>query len=184
MKIIALLLLFMISSLTEKDTKDTSVIYTFTPNNIQGETTPLSQFEGKTLLIVNTASKCGNTKQYAQLQELYNKYKENGLVILGFPADNFGGQEPGTDEEILEFCTLNFNVSFPMFSKISVKGQDQDPLFKWLTNAENPDFTGDIDWNFEKFLISPDGKLARRFRPKVQPMGDEITQAIENLAVN
>ncbi|MEX0772677.1 MAG: glutathione peroxidase [Balneolales bacterium] len=181
MKLLTLVLLLMGLSLSSIDNPD---VYSYTPNNILGESTPLKAFQGKTLLIVNTASKCGFTKQYEQLQELHEKYSENGLVVLGFPADNFGGQEPGTNEEIAEFCSLNFGVSFPMFSKISVKGDDQDPLFTWLINEENPDFTGDINWNFEKFLIGPDGKLERRFRSKIEPLSDELTEAIEDLALN
>lgn len=174
-----LILVLLIMGLSNITTNNTDV-YSFTLNNIQGEPTSLSDFKGKTLLVVNTASKCGFTRQYDQLQQLYEQYGDKGLVVLGFPADNFGGQEPGTDEEILEFCTLNFNVSFPMFSKISVKGDDQHPLFTWLTQSENPDFTGDINWNFEKFLISPDGKLVRRFRSKDEPMGEDIISAIEH----
>ncbi|MEX0778126.1 MAG: glutathione peroxidase [Balneolales bacterium] len=178
MKLLILVLIIMGLSLPSIDNTD---IYSYTPNNINGESTPLSTFQGKTLLIVNTASKCGFTPQYEQLQELYEKYSDKGFVVLGFPADNFGGQEPGTNEDIAEFCSLNFGVNFPMFSKLSVKGNDQAPLFTWLTHEDNPDFTGDIDWNFEKFLIDPDGNLKRRFRSKTEPLSDEITNAIENL---
>lgn len=154
-------------------------VHEFTMKDIEGKKVELKDFKGKVLLMVNVASKCGYTKQYKDLQALYKKYKDKGLVVLGFPANNFGGQEPGTDKEILEFCTENYEVSFPMFSKISVKGDDIDPLFAYLNKQENPDFTGDINWNFEKYLVSKDGKLLHRFRSKAEPMGEEIVKAIE-----
>jgi glutathione peroxidase len=154
-------------------------IYEFKPTNINGEETSLSEFEGDVLLIVNTASECGYTPQYEGLQALQQKYKENDFNVLGFPANNFGGQEPGTDQEIKQFCKVNYEVSFPMFSKVSVKGSDQHALFNYLTGAENPDFTGEIKWNFEKFLISKDGTLLRRFRSGTKPQSDEITKAIQ-----
>jgi glutathione peroxidase len=158
-------------------TSDT--IYEFKPTNINGEETSLSEFQGNVLLIVNTASECGYTPQYEGLQALYEQYKDQGLVILGFPANNFGGQEPGTDNEIKKFCKVNYGVDFPMFSKVSVKGHDQHPLFKYLTSAENPDFTGEIKWNFEKFLIGTNGELKHRFRSATEPQSQEITKAIE-----
>lgn len=154
-------------------------VYEFKPTNIDGEETSLSEFEGDVILIVNTASECGFTPQYEGLQTLYEKYKDEGFVVLGFPANNFGGQEPGTDEEIKEFCKVNFDVTFPMFSKVSVKGEDQHPLFEYLTSAQNPDFTGTIKWNFEKFLISREGTLMRRFRSATEPQSKEILRAIE-----
>ena len=131
-------------------------IYDFTMDNIKGEPVELSQYKGKVVLIVNTASKCGFTYQYDGLEELYQTYQDSGLVILGFPANNFLKQEPGTNEEIAEFCRLNYGVTFPMFSKISVKGEDIHPLYQYLTSKEtNPEFEGNISWNFNKFLISP-----------------------------
>jgi len=154
-------------------------VYEFKPTNIDGKETSLSQFKDKVLLIVNTASECGYTPQYEGLQALYETYKDRGFVVLGFPANNFGGQEPGTDKEIKQFCKVNYEVKFPMFSKISVKGKDQHPLFGYLTAADNPDFTGDIKWNFEKFLIDKNGKLIRRFRSATKPQSDDITRAIE-----
>ncbi|WP_018128040.1 glutathione peroxidase [Balneola vulgaris] len=154
-------------------------IYEFTRNDIDGNATPLSMYKGKTVLIVNVASKCGYTPQYEGLQKIYETYKDDGFVILGFPANNFKGQEPGTDEEIKQFCTLEYGVEFPMFSKVSVKGDDQDELFTYLTSLENPDFTGEIKWNFEKFLVSKDGTLIRRFRSGVKPESKELTSAIE-----
>jgi len=154
-------------------------VHDFNMQNIEGDEVSLSDYSGKVVLIVNTASKCGYTPQYEGLQELYDTYNEEGLVVLGFPANNFGGQEPGSDEEILEFCTTKFDVSFPMFSKVSVKGDDQHPLFNFLTSVENPDFTGEINWNFEKFLIDKEGKLVHRFRSKTKPMSDELTAAVK-----
>ncbi len=154
-------------------------VHDFKPTNINGKETSLSQYKGNVLLIVNTASECGFTPQYEGLQALYEKYGDNGLKVLGFPANNFGGQEPGTDEEIKQFCKVNYDVTFPMFSKVSVKGEDQHPLFTFLTSADNPDFTGEIKWNFEKFLVGKDGQLIRRFRSDVTPQSSEIQRAIE-----
>ena len=154
-------------------------IYDFTRKDIDGNKVDLDQYKGKVVMIVNVASKCGYTPQYEGLEAMYDKYKDDGLVILGFPANNFKGQEPGTDEEIKEFCTLTYGVQFPMFSKVSVLGEDQDELFTYLTSQDNPDFKGDISWNFEKFLINKEGKLIRRFKTKVEPESEEITKAIE-----
>lgn len=156
-------------------------VYEFKPTNINGKEIPLSEYEGKVLLIVNTASKCGYTPQYEGLQALYEKYNDQGVEVLGFPANNFGGQEPGTDEEIKQFCKVNYDVTFPMFSKVSVKGDDKHPLFQYLTSADNADFKGEIKWNFEKFLIGKDGTLQRRFRSDVEPESDEIIKAIEKV---
>ncbi len=154
-------------------------IYDFTRKDIDGNKVDLDQYKGKVVMIVNVASKCGYTPQYEGLEAMYDKYKGDGLVILGFPANNFKGQEPGTDKEIKEFCTLTYGVQFPMFSKVSVLGEDQDELFTYLTSQDNPDFKGDISWNFEKFLINKEGKLIRRFKTKVEPESEEITKAIE-----
>ena len=155
-------------------------VYDFTLKNIDGKDTSLSQYRGKVLLLVNVASKCGLTPQYEGLQSLYTKYKDRGLVILGFPANNFMGQEPGTDEEIKSFCSLKYNVTFPMFSKISVKGSDIHPLYKFLTDKEtNPEFGGDIRWNFNKFLVDRNGKIIARFEPQVKPEDDRVIQAVE-----
>lgn len=178
MKITFLLIIFSMMSISTADTTANSV-YDFKPTNINGEETSLSQYKGNVLLIVNTASECGYTPQYEGLQALYENYSKDGFNVLGFPANNFGGQEPGTDEEIKQFCKVNYDVSFPMFSKISVKGEDQHPLFEYLTSADNPDFTGEIKWNFEKFLISKDGTLLHRFRSDAKPQSNEIKRAIE-----
>ncbi len=152
-----------------------ATIYTFKLQNIDGKTLDLKKYKGKKILIVNTASKCGYTKQYADLQKLANAYKGK-LVVIGFPANNFGGQEPGENLNIKEFCQKNFGVTFPLAEKISVKGDDISPLFKFLTTANNPDFTGEIKWNFEKFLINEKGELIHRFRSAVTPMSPEITK--------
>jgi glutathione peroxidase len=160
---------------------ETVNVHQFSLKTINGDEINLSEFSGNVLLIVNTASQCGFTSQYEGLQELYNTYNKKGLKILGFPANNFGNQEPGTNEEIAQFCERNFGVTFPMFSKIDVKGENQHPLFRFLTAAENPDFEGDINWNFEKFLVDQDGNLIRRFRSQIKPMSIEIKTSIEAL---
>lgn len=155
-------------------------MYEFTMKNIDGQDVKLDTYKGKVTLIVNVASKCGLTPQYEGLQALYNKYKDSGFVVLGFPANNFLGQEPGTEKEIKEFCTLKYNVTFPMFSKISVKGTDQHPFYTFLTNKQsNPGFDGDIGWNFEKFLTDKNGKIIARFSPKTTPDDPKIAETIE-----
>jgi glutathione peroxidase len=153
-------------------------IYGFHPQTIDGKTFDFSQYKGKKILIVNTASECGNTPQYADLEKLYEQKKDK-LVIIGFPANNFGQQEPGSNKDIAAFCTKNYGVTFPMMSKVSVKGDDIDPLFKWLITQPNPDKTGDIRWNFEKFLLDENGKLIHRFHDKLSPMSDEVVKAID-----
>lgn len=153
-----------------------SSVYDFKLKNIDGKNFDLKKYKGKKLLIVNTASQCGYTPQYAELEKLYQTYKDK-LVIVGFPANNFGGQEPGTNQEINAFCHGGkYTVSFPMNEKVSVKGADIAPLFKYLTEAPNPDFTGEIKWNFEKFLIDENGKLIHRFRSATTPMSADITR--------
>ena len=155
-------------------------VYEFTMKDIDGKDIKLDAYKGKVLLIVNTASKCGYTPQYEGLQSLYDKSKDKGFVVLGFPANNFMGQEPGTEAEIKEFCTLKYKVTFPMFAKISVKGEDQHPLYNFLTNkATDPQFAGDITWNFNKFLIDRNGKVVARFGTKEEPTGQAITDAVE-----
>ena len=152
----------------------------FTMKNIDGKETKLSDYRGKVLLLVNVASQCGYTPQYEGLQAVYSKYGGQGLVVLGFPANNFGGQEPGTNEEIKQFCTVKYKVSFPMFAKISVKGTDIHPLYKFLTGKEtDPEFGGDIKWNFNKFLVDRNGKIIARFDSADKPEGEKVTQAIE-----
>ncbi|MDZ7692085.1 MAG: glutathione peroxidase [Balneolaceae bacterium] len=180
MKFLSIFLVISLVSLTSGIDEKVESVHDFELNNIEGENIPLKKFDGKVLLIVNTASECGYTPQYEGLQALYENYKDKGVEVLGFPANNFGGQEPGTDGEIKQFCKVNYGVTFPMFSKISVKGNDINPLFDYLTQQQNPDFTGEIKWNFEKFLVSKDGKLLRRFRSDVTPQSDQIINAIDN----
>jgi glutathione peroxidase len=165
---------------TKTSAKETPAVLNFTMDDIQGNPASLYQYQGKVVLMINVASKCGHTKQYAGLEALYKKYKDQGLVILGFPANNFGNQEPGSNEEIATFCKKNYGVTFPLFSKISVKGEDKAPLYKFLTEeATNPGFAGEVKWNFEKFLIGRDGKVIGRFVSKVQPDSEELVGAIE-----
>lgn len=142
---------------------------------IDGEPAPLKQYQGKVVLIVNVASRCGYTPQYAGLEQLYRKYKDRGFVIVGVPANNFGGQEPGTEAEIKEFCKRNYDVTFPMMSKVSVKGGDMTPLYQYLTSSAG----GDVKWNFTKFLAGKDGKVIGRFEPNVKPDAPELLAAIE-----
>ena len=164
---------FVIPTSTSHNMK-AATIYQFTVPALDGGTIDFSQFKGKKILVVNTASKCGFTPQYAQLEELYKKYNHK-LVIVGFPANNFGGQEPGTNEEIKSFCTKNYGVTFPMAAKVSVKGDDIAPIYKWLTEkSENGVMDADIKWNFTKFLLDENGALVAKFDSKVTPISDEI----------
>ena len=157
-----------------------SNVHDFTMKTIDGQPAPLSAYKGKAVLLVNVASQCGFTPQYAGLEALYEKYKDKGLVIVGVPANNFGGQEPGTDAEIKTFCTRKYNVTFPMMSKVSVKGSDETPLYRFLTDpANNAGTSGDIKWNFTKFLIGKDGGVRARFEPNVKPDSPEISSAVE-----
>jgi glutathione peroxidase len=151
-----------------------SNVLEFTLNSIDGSPAPLAQYKGKVVMIVNVASKCGFTPQYAGLEALYEKYQDKGFVILGFPANNFLQQEPGTNEEIKAFCSRTYNVKFPMYAKISVKGEDKHPLYQYLTETG-----GEIKWNFTKFLVGKDGKVVARFEPAVKPEAPEVAAAIE-----
>jgi glutathione peroxidase len=151
--------------------------YDFKLKTIDGKGFKLSKYKGKKILIVNTASKCGFTPQYAELQKLADQYKDK-LVVIGFPANNFHEQEPGANVDIKAFCQKNYGVTFPLSEKVSVKGNDIDPLFQYLTTAENPDFTGEIKWNFEKFLLDENGKLIHRYRSKTTPLSAEITSQL------
>jgi glutathione peroxidase len=152
-----------------------SSVYEFTMNSIDGKPTPLADYKGKVVMIVNVASKCGYTPQYAGLEALYRKYKDQGFVIVGVPANNFGSQEPGTNEEIKTFCKRTYDVTFPMLAKVSVKGSDKAPLYDYLTSTGG----GDIKWNFTKFLIDKDGKVIARFEPAVKPDAPELVDAVE-----
>jgi glutathione peroxidase len=156
-------------------------IYEIEITTINGENVKMETYKDKVMLIVNTASKCGYTKQYDGLQKLYEEYKDQGLVVLGFPSNNFLRQEPGSNTEIESFCRLNYGVSFPMFEKVSVKGKDICPLYEYLTSkATNPEFGGKITWNFNKFLISKDGTIVNRFKSGDTPESDKIKIAIED----
>ena len=146
----------------------------FTMKSIDGKPVTLASYKGKVVLAVNVASQCGYTPQYTGLEALYQKYKGKGLVIVGFPANNFGGQEPGTNDEIKTFCDRTYHVTFPMFSKISVKGADQDPLYQYLTQKG-----GEVKWNFAKFLVGKDGQVIKKFDSGVEPSAAELTKAIE-----
>ena len=156
-------------------------IYDFTMRSIDGDHVSLKNYQGKVVLLVNVASKCGFTPQYAALESVYEKYKDKGLVIVGIPANNFAQQEPGTDEEIKKFCSNKYNVTFPMMSKVSVLGDDKTPLYVFLTGKESdPQFAGDIKWNFTKFLFDRNGNPVARFEPNVTPDSPQVTAAIES----
>lgn len=152
----------------------------FKMKGIDGKEVDLATYKGKVVLFVNVASRCGYTKQYTGMQELFNKYSKDGFVLIGVPANEFGKQEPGTDEQIAEFCKTNYGVTFPVLSKVVVKGPGITPLYQFLTSKEtNPKFSGDIRWNFTKFLIGRDGTVVGRFEPGIEPMSAELTAAVE-----
>jgi len=156
-------------------------VYNFTLPSIDGKPLPVANFKGKVLLVVNVASRCGYTPQYSALEALYEKYKDSGLVVLGFPANNFGAQEPGSNEEIKTFCSRNYNVSFPIYAKVSVKGDDQTPLYQYLTKKTGPKVAGEIKWNFTKFLVDRNGNVVQRFEPAVTPDSSEVISSVERL---
>ena len=164
----------------EKEDKKVAPALNFKMKGLDGKEVDLSKFQGKVVMIVNVASECGNTPQYKQLEELYEKYGKDGFVVLGVPANDFGKQEPGTDAEIAKFCADNYGVKFPMLSKVVVKGKDICPLYKYLTSKDtNPKFGGDVPWNFEKFLIGRNGEVVGRFKHSTQPDAPEVVKAIE-----
>ncbi|MFN7987804.1 MAG: glutathione peroxidase [Thermoanaerobaculia bacterium] len=154
-------------------------VHAFTLNLNDGTPKKLADYRGKALLIVNTASRCGYTKQYAPMEQLYEKYRDRGFEVLAFPANDFMGQEPGTNSEIRAFCTANYKVTFPLFEKISVKGDGIHPLYRYLTTL--PGFDGAISWNFNKFLVDPNGKVVARFGTRVDPMAEEVTKKLEEV---
>src|SRR5437879_1125713 len=164
----------------EKGDKKVPAVLNFKMKTLAGTEVDLSQYQGKPILIVNVASRCGYTPQYKGLQALHDKYAKEGLVVLGVPSNDFGKQEPGTSEEIAAFCQSNYGVKFDMLEKVVVKGEDKVPLYKVLTSKEtDPKFSGEIKWNFTKFLISRDGEIVNRFEPKVEPESKKVTAAIE-----
>ncbi|MDR1882400.1 MAG: glutathione peroxidase [Prevotella sp.] len=178
MKQLALALFF--SLITVSMVQEDKILYDFKVTDIDGKEFDFSSLKGKKVLIVNVASKCGLTPQYSKLQELYEKYKDRNFVIVGFPANNFKGQEPGTNEEIKTFCTLNYNVSFPMMSKIDVAGANKAPIYKWLTEkTENGKLDTDVQWNFQKFMIDESGHLVDFVLPRENPFCDKIVKWIE-----
>ena len=158
-----------------------TTFYDFTVKDINGKDYPLSQLKGKKVLVVNTASKCGFTPQYEGLQELYEKYGGGDFIILGFPANNFAKQEPGSNEEIATFCSINYGVTFPMMSKVSVKGDDQHPLYKWLTSkSDNELENSKVIWNFQKYIIDEEGQLVGHFGPTTKPDNKKLVRWIVN----
>lgn len=180
MRTFTILICMTLLSITSVNAQNKS-FYDFTVKDINGQDIEMSSFKGKKVLIVNVASKCGNTPQYEKLQEIFEKYGKDNFVIIGFPANNFMGQEPGTNEEIQQFCTLNYHVTFPMMAKISVKGKDIAPLYKWLTEkAENGKQNAEVTWNFQKFMIDENGNWAGVIPPRESPISDKIIKWIEN----
>lgn len=180
MKYFALCTLLSCLTFLSADAAEKSEVLDHKAQTLAGKEVDLSKYDGKVVLIVNVASRCGATPQYEALQRLHETYKDRGLVVLGFPCNQFGRQEPGTAAEIREFCTANYGVTFDMFSKVDVNGPDASPLYQHLTSEEtNPEFAGNVRWNFEKFLISKDGKIVNRFRTGVQPNSDVVIAAIE-----
>jgi len=155
----------------------TGSVYDFTLNDIDGKPVSLSQFRGKVLMVVNTASFCGNTPQYEGLQTMYERYQSKGFEILAFPANNFGRQEPGTNEEIKTFCYTKYSLTFPLFSKISVKGEDKHPLYRYLT--EQSPFPGEVEWNFQKYLVDRTGNVIARYHHRTKPLSDEVVRDVE-----
>lgn len=162
------------------ETRKVAPALSYTMKDIDGKDVPLSKYQGKVVMIVNVASYCGNTKQYASLQKMYEKYKDRGFVVLGFPANEFGAQEPGTNSEIKTFCTTKYSVSFPMFSKVVVKGDGITPLYKYLTDkSTNPQFGGPVEWNFAKFILNRKGEVVGRVKAGTDPMTPEVVALIE-----
>ncbi len=178
-KFVVLTALLALSTLSakEKEKLMAAPIYNFTMKTIEGKDKPLVDYKGKVVMVVNTASFCGNTPQYKQLEDIYKKYKDKGFIIIGFPANNFGKQEPGSDSDIKLFCEKNYGVSFDMFSKISVKGDDIHPLYKYLTTET--EFKGDVEWNFAKFLVDKNGNVVARFKARMKPDDKEIVAKLE-----
>jgi glutathione peroxidase len=173
-------LMLMVTFMTVSTFAD-STIYNFTLPSIEGQPMPLADFKGKVVLMVNVASQCGYTPQYTALEALYEKYKDRGFVIVGFPANNFGAQEPGTNVEIKTFCSRKYSVTFPLYAKVSVKGSDQTPLYQYLTEKTGPSIKGEIKWNFTKFLVDRNGHVVRRFEPAVTPDSKEVVDSVEQL---
>lgn len=180
MKKIVFAFLFFTLALNLNAQQNQKSFYDFTVTDINGKSFSMSSLKGKKVMIVNVASKCGYTPQYEELQKLYDRYKDKNFVIVAFPANNFGNQEPGTNAEIKEFCRVNYGVTFPMMEKISVKGEDQAPIYKWLTQkSENGVIDQEVTWNFQKYLIDENGKLSAVYLPKISPLDEKIIAWIE-----
>ncbi|HUE16593.1 MAG TPA: glutathione peroxidase [Planctomycetaceae bacterium] len=168
------------SAIAAENSKDVPPVLQFKTKSLDGKDVDLAQYKGKVLLIVNTASHCGFTKQYQGLEALHEKYSKDGLAVLGFPCNQFGKQEPGTPQQIQDFCTSKYKVAFDLFEKIEVNGKERAPLYKWLTSEEaTPADPGPVAWNFEKFLVGRDGKVIARFRSPVRPSDPKVVEAIE-----
>ncbi len=181
MKFISALTIMLIAGQSAFAAEPASSPLDFSAKTIEGKEVELSKYDGKVVLIVNVASRCGNTDQYESLQKLYQTYGDKGFVILGFPCNQFGGQEPGSEAQIQQFCTANYGVTFDMFSKIDVNGSEASPLYQFLTSKQtNPEFSGKIGWNFEKFLLSKEGKVVARIKPGVQPDSPKVVAAIQH----
>lgn len=184
-KVIALLAVLSIAvavpaGAAEKGDKKVPAALNFKMKSLDGKDVDLSKYQGKVVLIVNVASRCGNTPQYKDLEALYEKYGKDGFAILGFPCNQFGKQEPGTNEEIAEFCSKNYGVTFDLFDKIDVNGPNAAPLYKFLTSADtNPKYAGKVEWNFQKYLISKKGEVVGKFKAGTKPSTPEVVQAIE-----
>ena len=176
---VALCLLLSSPVFAKKEAPVDAKIYSFSMDSIDGKAKKLADYKGKVLLVMNVASFCGNTPQYTNMEKMYQKYKDKGFTVLAFPANNFGKQEPGTNAEIKEFCSAKYKTSFDLFSKISVKGDDIHPLYKYLTTET--DFKGDVEWNFGKFVVGKDGKVAARFKAGTDPMTAEVVSKVEEL---
>ena len=176
MKIIVILCSVILAQIVSAQSK--SSLYGIPLKDIEGKDTSLKAYQSKVLLVVNVASRCGFTPQYQALEAIHRKYKDQGFTVLGFPCNDFGAQEPGTHEEIKKFCSEKYDVTFPLFSKLHVKGDEQHPLYAALTGKESP-FPGDIKWNFGKFLIGKDGKIVKRFEPQTKPDAPEVIEAVE-----
>ena len=169
------------SAAAEAGSRESTAVIDHVVQSLKGEEVNLADYRGKAMLIVNTASKCGFTKQYAGLQKLHETYADRGLVVIGFPSNDFGGQEPGSAEEIENFCRTNYGVSFPMMAKVHAKGPDKAPIYRTLTEETADGIRGEVRWNFTKFLVDPNGKVVERFESGVNPSSKDLTQAIESV---
>ncbi len=179
LKFLAPVLLFLVTQAEVTFAASPTNFFSLTANTVEGQNVKFEKYSGKVVLLANTASGCGYTPQYKNLQALNQKYAAKGLVVLGFPSNDFGGQEPGTNQEIKKFCDINYKVDFQLFTKLPVSGPKIQPVFQWLNNNSPKENSGPVEWNFEKFLISRDGKLVKRYLSKISPESPEVVSAIE-----